>query len=154
MSTASNTPVSAIDWPGVATVQGTATDWFGDVPDTEALPVVEPIAEPTAELGEVEFAPGVTAQQQAEFLARLAEPVRPIEADHQAELTQIDLPPARHLFADALLVPPPWTWQQVLQWCRGLPWLDLAVWLLGVAQLALGVALGYLLMLILLGLIR
>jgi hypothetical protein len=123
--------VSAV-WTGTP-VKAAGPDpaaWFEPVePTTEALSTVEPAVEPA----------------------------RQAEAQHQAELTQIDLPPVLHLLSDARLVPQPWqppTWQQVQQWCRRLPWVDLAVWALGVAQLALGVALGYLLMLILLGLAR
>jgi hypothetical protein len=69
------------------------------------------------------------------------------------EITQrIDLPPHLHLVHDARLVPPPWTWPQLRE---RVPWADLAVWLLGVAQLALGVALGYLLTFVLFtGLLR
>lgn len=111
--------------------------WFEPrVPDTDALSVAE--LDEAASKAAVEHA----AQRRAEFLERWY--AEPTEDEHQAALRQIDLPPSP---LDPCPVPAWWVDPQI-------DWRAIGAWWLGVAQLGLGVVLGYLLMLLLLVLLR
>lgn len=112
--------------------------WFEPrVPDTETLPVVEPV-EPV-DLDEV--------KQRFQDCVEHGRPVvlpADLEYQHRAELDEIELPPSP---LDAHL-PPVWLLFSTLDWPA------IGAWWLGVAQLALGVVLGYLGMMLLMVVLR